>query len=161
MTELETALYNLVTKYGVSVLVIACLTILFIGILKYFNVFSKVEKDNRKPIYFVLNYAFVFAASAIYYAIFKLSFADYVAYAFVVGSVVNLLYPLYENLKIRDLFTIIGNFIVKTVAKKQVETETAKIKEETTKTEEVITEETTPVIEETKPVETPPEERVI
>lgn len=160
MTELETALYNLVTKYGISVLVIACLTILFIGILKYFNVFNKIEKDNRKPIYFVLNYAFVFAVSAIYYAIFKLSFVDYVAYAFVVGSAVNLLYPLYENLKIRDLFTIIGNFIVKTVAKKQVEKETTKIKE-ATKTEEVIVEEKTQVNEETKSVETSVEERVI
>ena len=156
MTELETGLYNLVTKYGVSVLIIACVTILLIGILKYFDVFRKVAKDNRKPIYFALNYVFVFGLSAIYYAIFKLSFADYVAYAFVVGSAVNLLYPLYENLKIRDLFTIIGNFVVKTVAKKQVEKESTKIKEE-----EAVKIEAAPVVEETKTTETQTEERVI
>lgn len=130
MTELESGLYTIVTKYGISALIIACITIFLIGILKYFNVFGKVPKDNRKPIYYVLNYVFVFAITAAYYGIFKLNFNDYVAYAFVVASAVNLLYPIYENLKLRDLFQIIGNFIVKVVAKNQVENEKAKIENE-------------------------------
>ena len=130
MTELESGLYTIVTKYGVSALVIACITIFLIGILKYFDVFRKVPKDNRKPIYYVLNYVFVFAITAAYYGIFKLSFNDYVAYALVVASAVNLLYPIYENLKLRDLFKIIGNFIVRVVAKNQIENEKAKIENE-------------------------------
>lgn len=134
MTELESGLYTIVTKYGISALIIACITIFLIGILKYFNVFSKVPKDNRKPIYYVLNYVFVFAITAAYYGIFKLGFNDYVAYAFVVASAVNLLYPIYENLKLRDLFKIIGNFVVRVVAKNQVEQEKTKIEN---KTEEV------------------------
>lgn len=136
MTELESGLYTIVTKYGVSALVIACITIFLIGVLKYFDVFKKVPKDNRKPIYYVLNYVFVFAITAAYYGIFKLNFNDYVAYAFVVASAVNLLYPIYENLKLRDLFKLIGNFIVKVVAKNQVETEKTKIKNQT-ETEEI------------------------
>lgn len=131
MTELETSLYNIVVKNGLPALILGILTIFLIGVLKYFHVFDKVSKENRKPIYLALTYVFTFGLTAIYYAIFKLSFADYVAYSFVVGSVVNLLYPLYENAKIRDFFALIGSFIVKIVAKKQVKAETAKIKEET------------------------------
>ena len=94
MTELETSLYNIVAKYGLPALILGILTIFFIGIFKYFKVFDKVAKENRKPIYLALTYVFTFGLTAIYYAIFKLSFADYVAYSFIVGSVVNLLYPI-------------------------------------------------------------------
>lgn len=121
MTDLEAGLYNIIVNYGLPVLAIACITILLIGILKYFDVFKKVPKDNRKPIYYVLTYIFVFALVAAYYLMTKQSFADYIAYSIGAGTVVNLLYPLYENLKIRELFAVIGNFIVKKVAKKQIE----------------------------------------
>lgn len=121
MTELEAGLYNILTNYGLPVLIIACITILLIGILKYFDVFRKVPKDNRKPIYYVLNYLFVFGLVALYYVIFKRPFDDYVAYSLVSGTAVSSLYVLYENTKLRDLFGIIGNFIVSKVAKKQVE----------------------------------------
>ena len=130
MTELESGLYNIVTKYGVSALVIACITIFLIGILKYFGVFNKIPKENRKPIYLILNYVLGFGITAIYYAIFKLPFADYVAYSFVTATAVNLLYPLYENLKLRELLAKLGGFIVKVVAKKQVAAEADKIKKQ-------------------------------
>lgn len=121
MTELEAGLLNILLNYGISVLAIACITILLIGVLKYFDVFRKVPKDHRKPIYYVLNFLFVFGLAAIYYAIFKRPFDDYIVYSVVCGTAVNALYPIYENLKIRDLFATIGNFIVSKVAKKQVE----------------------------------------
>lgn len=120
MTQLEAGLFNLVTTYGVPMLIIACTTILLIGILKYFDVFRKVPKDNRKPIYYILTYLFVFGITAAYYAIVKQPFTDYVAFSIAAGTAVNILYPLYENLKLRDLLGIIGNFIVSKVAKKQV-----------------------------------------
>lgn len=123
MTELETMLVTIVTKYGLPALLLGAITIFLIGVLKYFDVFRKIPKDNRKPIYLVLNYIIVFALTAAYYGIFKLRFTDYVSYAFVVATVVNLLYPIYENLKIREFFGAIGRFIVKKVAKKQVEEE--------------------------------------
>lgn len=121
MTDLEAGLYNILVNYGLPVLTIACITILLIGILKYFDVFKKVPQDNRKPIYYVLNYVFVFILVAIYYAIFKRPFDDYVAYSLVSATAVTGLYSLYENTKLRDLFKLIGNFIISKVAKKQVE----------------------------------------
>ena len=128
MTELETGLLGIITKYGTPAVIIACLTIFLIGILKYFGVFNKIAKENRKPIYFILNYVFGFGITAAYYAIFKIPFADYVAYSFVTASAVNLLYPLYENLKLRELLAKLGSFIVKVVAKRQVAAEAEKIK---------------------------------
>ena len=157
MTELETSLYNIVAKYGLPALILGILTIFFIGIFKYFKVFDKVAKENRKPIYLALTYVFTFGLTAIYYAIFKLSFADYVAYSFIVGSVVNLLY---ENTKLRNVFAWIGSFIVKIVAKKQVEAETTKIKEEANNTQEEVKEENKTEIT-TQPSNNTTEERVI
>ncbi len=121
MTDLEAGLYNILVNYGLPVLVIACITILLIGILKYFNVFNKISQDNRKPIYYVLNYVFVFILVAIYYAIFKRPFDDYVTYSIVSATAVSGLYTLYENTKLRDLFKLIGNFIITKVAKNQIE----------------------------------------
>lgn len=121
MTELEAGLYSIITKYGLPVVLIACITILLIGILKYFDVFKKVSKDSRKPIYYALTYVIVFGLVALYYSICNIPFTDYIAYSIVAGTAVNLLYPLYENLKIRDLLAIVGNFIVSKVAKNQIE----------------------------------------
>ena len=121
MTELEAGLYNILTKYGLPVLVIACITILLIGVLKYFNVFNKIPKDNRKPVYYILNYVLVFGLVAAYYAIFKRPFDDYVAYSIVSATAVTGVYALYENIHLRDLLHCIGNFIVGKVAKNQIE----------------------------------------
>ena len=121
MTELEAGLYNILTNYGLPVLVIACITIFLIGVLKYFNVFNKIPKDNRKPVYYILNYILVFGLVAAYYAIFKRPFDDYVAYSIVSATAVTGLYALYENIHLRDLLQVIGNFIVSKVAKNQVE----------------------------------------
>lgn len=133
MTELEAGLYNILVKYGLPVLVIACITILLIGILKYFNAFNKVPQEGRKPIYYILNYVLVFGLVAAYYAIFKKPFDDYVTYSLVSATAVSALYTLYENTKLRDLIHIIGNFIVSKVAKRQVEAAKNNISKNATK----------------------------
>lgn len=137
MTELEAGLYSIIVNYGLAAVILACITIFLIGVLKYFNVFAKVPKENRKPIYLVLNYVFVFALTAAYYGIFHISFADYVAYASIVGTAVNIIYPLYENLKIRELFKTLGNFIVNVVAKNKVAKKAEEIEKQKTKEIEV------------------------
>lgn len=130
MNEFENGLYAILTNHGLPVLLIACATIFIIGVLKYFEVFRKIEKSNRKPIYLILTYAFAFGLTAGYYGVYNLDFANYPAYAFMVSTATSLIYPLYENLKLRDLLAIIGNFIIKVFAKKQLEKEIDKLKVE-------------------------------
>lgn len=130
MTEFENGLIGILNKYGLQVLIIACVTIFLIGILKYFEVFRKIEKSNRKPIYLILTYAFAFGLTAGYYGVYNLDFANYPAYALMVATATSLIYPLYENLKLRDLLAVLGGFIIKVVAKKQLELEKNKLEVE-------------------------------
>ena len=132
MNELQQILAEVLNNYGLVVVLFACATIFLIGVLKYFNAFRKVEKSNRKPIYLSLTYVFAFGLSAIYFGIYGLDFNNYIAFATIIATTSSLLYPLYENLKLRDLLAILGNFIIKVVAKKQVENEVEKLKTEKT-----------------------------
>ncbi len=128
MNELQQILAEVLNNYGLVVVLFACAKLFLIGVLKYFNAFRKVEKSNRKPIYLSLTYVFAFGLSAIYFGIYRLDFANYIAFATIIATTSSLLYPLYENLKLRDLLSLLGNFIIKVVAKKQVENEVEKLK---------------------------------
>lgn len=123
-------LFDLAKEHGLSVVLIACMVIFLIGTLKFFGAFNKVAKSNRKPIFLVLTYILSFAIASAYYAIFNIDFSSIVAYGLTVATVTSLLYVPYENLKLRDLLALFGNFIIKIVAQKQIDNATAKIVEQ-------------------------------
>ena len=126
--ELEQHLINFLGTYGLPVFVISCIIIFSIGILKYFNVFSKIKStDVKKFIYYTLDIALSFGFVACYFAIFKIEFSGYLLYCLKTIPAVTTLYALYENFGVRRFLKAIGNFIVSKVAKSLVAQEKEKV----------------------------------
>ena len=97
-----------ITRYGLSVFVIASCIIALIGILKLCKVFDKIKNKNiKKLIYYVLNVAFAFGGAAIYFAAFKIDFSGYVMYSCTQVGATTTLYAIYENFGVRKLVQIL------------------------------------------------------
>ena len=110
--------FKYITTYGLSMLVIACLIIAFIGLLKVCKVFSKISSVNvKKVLYYVLDIALSFAFVAVYFAITKQSFSTYLAYTGAEIFVVTTLYAVYENFGLRKLLQVIITAIQNHIAK--------------------------------------------
>lgn len=112
-------LWNAVQTYGPSILVIACIIILILGILKLCKVFDKIEsKDIKKCIYFAIDLVLSFVGSAIYFAIFGITFSGYyVLYSISLLAVVVTVYAFYEYFGlrwcVRKLISLLANFFKK------------------------------------------------
>lgn len=93
-----------VASYGWQLALIALAGIIILGVLKYANVFSKIDKENRKPIYLAISVGFSVIASAIYLAIIKqLEIQYFCAVAAAILALNQTMYSIYENTKLRDL----------------------------------------------------------
>lgn len=119
-------LANVVLKYGIEVAVMALVTILLVGIVKviFKNQFAKLAKGNAKPIYEVLVMFFVDVVVAIWTVIkvYALKWSEFNYEEALVNlsltyAAVKVLYPLYENFKIRDLLQLIGRAILSSANK--------------------------------------------
>ena len=123
---------DLILKHSWQVILLGFAVIFIIGVLKYFKCFNKVTSaDVRKFIYILLNIALSFGIGALY--CLSIGFANYIALVIELIPAVLVEYAIYENIGLRKFMKIIGNFIVKVVAKNYVESEVAKIKESTDK----------------------------
>lgn len=101
-----------ITRYGLSVFVIASCIIALIGILKLCKVFSKIKNSNiKKLIYYILNVALAFGGSAIYFAAFKLSWGSYVMYSCTQVGATTTLYAIYENFGVRKLWQMLLTWV--------------------------------------------------
>lgn len=93
-----------IQNYGLPVFVIATSIIVLLGILKLCKVFNKIQNANvKKFLYYVIDIALAFGGVAIYFAIFKESFADYVTVSLTQITATTTLYAIYENLGVRKL----------------------------------------------------------
>lgn len=93
-----------VASYGWQLALIALAGIIILGVLKYANVFSKIDKENRKPIYLAISVGFSVIASAIYLAVIKqLEIKYFCAVAAAILALNQTMYSIYENTKLRDL----------------------------------------------------------
>ena len=93
-----------VASYGWQLALIALAGIIILGVLKYANVFSKIDKENRKPIYLAISVGFSIIASAIYLAVIKqLEIKYFCAVAAAILALNQTMYSIYENTKLRDL----------------------------------------------------------
>ena len=85
-----------IKQNGLPVFIIATCIIAIVGTLKLCKVFDKISSKNvKKFIYYILDIALSFGSSAIYFAIFKLNFNDYLIFSVSQISSTTALYALY------------------------------------------------------------------
>ena len=122
---MEQQFTTFVASYGWQLALIALAGIIILGVLKYANVFSKIEKENRKPIYLAISVGFSVITSAIYLsAIKKFDITYFCAIAAAIFSLNQTMYSIYENTKLRDLLhKILGVIYAKIKSKKMKVTE--------------------------------------
>lgn len=90
--------------YGWQLALIALLGIIILGILKYANIFSKIEKDKRKPIYFAISVGFSLVATIIYLIVIKQFSIEYVVtVASAIYALNQTFYAIYETTTLKDL----------------------------------------------------------
>lgn len=122
-------LFDFMMKYGAEVALIAFASIFLVGVIKlvFKKPFEKIEKANRKPIYEALSIVFAYALTTAWLATRVAWFhmpVDPFSWALVAekGSIVyiavKVMYPLYENFKLRDFFQLIGRWVLTWFKKK-------------------------------------------
>ena len=101
-----------VNTFGWQLALIALVGIILLGVLKYANVFSKIEKENRKPIYLVISVSFSLIASAVYLLIVKSFEINYfITISVAVYALNQTMYAVYETTKLKDLIAKILGII--------------------------------------------------
>ena len=100
---MEQQFTTFVANYGWQLALIALAGIVILGVLKYANIFSKIEKENRKPVYLAISVGLSIIGSAIYLAaIKKFEFGYFAAVAFAILALNQTMYSIYENTNLRD-----------------------------------------------------------
>lgn len=100
-----------IQNYGLPVFVVATSIIVLLGILKLCKVFNKIQNKNiKKFIYYVIDIALSFGGVAIYFAIFKKDFTDYITICLTQITATTTLYAIYENLGARKLVQLFWNW---------------------------------------------------
>lgn len=122
---MEQQFTTFVAAYGWQLALIALAGIIILGVLKYANVFSKIAKENRKPIYLAISVGLSIIGSAIYLAVIKkFEFGYFAAIAVAILALNQTMYSIYENTNLRDLLhKIFGAIDAKIKAKKNKDTE--------------------------------------
>lgn len=122
---MEQQFTTFVASYGWQLALIALSGIIILGVLKYANVFSKIDKENRKPIYLAISVGFSVIASAIYLAVIKqFDITYFCAVAAAIFALNQTMYSIYENTKLRDLLhKIFGAIDAKIKTKKNKDAE--------------------------------------
>lgn len=104
----------LVLEYGIEVVILAVVSILLVGLMKvlFKGQLEKIEKTNRKPLYEVASILIVTLLSVVWILISGgAGFEMYVAKILASYGAMKVMYPLYENFKIRDLVQMLGKLL--------------------------------------------------
>ena len=118
---MEQQFTTFVASYGWQLALIALVGIIILGGLKYTNVFSKIEKEKRNPIYLATSVGFSDITSAIYLAaIKKFDITYFCAIAAAIFSLNQTMYSIYENTKLRDLLHKIFGAIYEKIKFKKI-----------------------------------------
>lgn len=100
----------LVLEYGIEIVVIALVAIMIVGLLKSLlhKQLEKIEKANRKPIYEITSMIVVAVLAVVWILISGGGTIEtYIAKLLASYGAMKVMYPLYENFKIRDLVQLI------------------------------------------------------
>ena len=107
---------------GWQLALIAFIGIVLLGILKYANVFSKIEQDKRKPIYLAISVGLSLVATVVYLLIVKqFDWSLLLGITPTVWALNQAMYSVYENTKLRDLLQMFFDWIAGKLKKKEVE----------------------------------------
>ncbi len=97
-------------QYGLAATLLGILSIIMTGAVKVFfgGRFEVMAKEKRKAVYEGISIAWSALLALIYFVVSKSSgFELYCQEALAVYAVAKVLYPLYENFRVRDLFQFI------------------------------------------------------
>ena len=95
---------NFVNVHGWQLALIAFAGVVLLGVLKYANVFAKIEKVKRKPIYFAISIGFSFIATVIYLLVIKqFDWSYLITVTTAVYTLNQAMYAVYETTTLRDL----------------------------------------------------------
>ncbi len=116
MEELQLFFLN----YGWQLGLIALGGIILLGVLKYTNAFSKVAKENRKPIYFAFSMGFSLIATIIYLLVIgQFEFGYIITFTIAIYGLNQTMYAIYETTKLKDLLCKVLKAIVEKVKEKK------------------------------------------
>lgn len=105
-------LLDFFTEYGWAITLIAIAGIAILGILKYCNVFKKIDEDKRHYLYILISVLFSVVVSAIYLAIVGQFTLNYIiAIAVAVYALNQAFYNIFKVTPINDLFVAILDFV--------------------------------------------------
>lgn len=92
--------------YGWQLALIALLGVILLGILKYANVFANIEKEKRKPIYFIISVGFSLIAAGVYLVVIKQFEINYfITVATAIYALNQTFYAIYETTTLRELLS--------------------------------------------------------
>lgn len=130
---MEEMILQFITTYGWQVALISCGGIFLLGVLKFFGVFEKIEKDKRKYVYTAISAGISTIASGVY--LWCAGGFEWGAFGVLAGAIYTFnqaIYSMYETLGVRAGLRQLGNVIINIVAKKQLETAKEKIEAQET-----------------------------
>ncbi len=93
-----------INAYGWQITLIALVGIILLGILKYANLFSNIEKGKRKPIYFAISVGFSVVSTIIYLLVIdRFSFEYIITVSTAIYALNQTMYSIYETTTLKDL----------------------------------------------------------
>ena len=118
MVNIVTTLESLFCNYGVAIMCIALAGIVILGILKYCNVFKKLEEKYRHYAYLGISIALSVIGSVIYLACtHQLTFSIVCSLATLIFGLNQAAYAIYANTPIKELFIKVLDAIKKLIHK--------------------------------------------
>lgn len=106
-------------NYGTILSLIALGGILLLGLLKYLNVFSKIEKERRKILYLLISVGLSITGAIIYLAIVDQLDVDYIAgFSAAIFALNQTFYAIYETTTLRELVAKIIDWLTNKVSEK-------------------------------------------
>ena len=127
MDNIVATLENLFCNYGVAIMCIALAGIIVLGILKYCNVFKKLEEKYRHYAYLGISIALSVVGSVIYLAcVHELTFSTVCSLTTVIFGLNQAAYAIYANTPIKELVVKILDEIKKLIHKSDKVDDTTK-----------------------------------
>ena len=118
MDNIVATLESLFCNYGVAIMCIALAGIVILGILKYCNVFKKLEEKYRHYAYLGISIALSVIGSVIYLAcVHQLTFSIVCSLATLIFGLNQAAYAIYANTPIKELFIKVLDAIKKLIHK--------------------------------------------
>lgn len=108
------------TTYGWQLAIIALMSVVLLGVLKYCNVFANLKPETRKPIYFAISMGLSIVGTAIYLVVIHQFQIDYFfAITMATYALNQTMYAIYETTHLRELVVKVLDFIKELITKRQ------------------------------------------